>query len=86
MTQKVKIEPFGSQVEFAQFGKNAIAYVREVTSDDLNQRFPQGPALPEGVDLWGLFTADGQPIAVAEEPMALVQNADEMELMAVQRH
>lgn len=86
MTQKVKIEPFGSQVEFAEFGKNVIAYVREVTSDDLNQRFPQGPVLPEGVDLWGLFTADGQPIAVAEEPMALVQNADEMELQAVQRH
>ena len=86
MTQKTKIEAFGSQVEFAQFGKNAIAYVREVTSDDLNRRFPQGPALPEGVDLWGLFTADGQPLALADEPMALVQNADEMELQAVQRH
>jgi len=86
MTNKVKIEPLGSQVEFAEFGKNAIAYVREVTSDDLNRRFPQGPELPDGVDLWGLFTADGQPIAVADEPMALVHNASEMELEAVQRH
>ncbi len=80
------IKPFGSATEFAIFGKRTFAYMRPVQSDDMNATFPDEVALPSGLALWGLFDADGEPIAVADEQAALIENAEEMDLMTLARH
>ena len=77
------VKLFGSAVEFESFGRNTLAYVRKVSSDDMNERFPQDEELPQGLDLWGLFAADGQPIALADEKDALFQSADELNLLTL---
>lgn len=83
-TNPVKL--FGAGVEFELFGRSTLAYVRRVQSDELNEQFPNGPELPQGIDLWGLFGADGRPISVADEQSVLMHEAQEMDLLAVQRH
>jgi len=82
MAQNI-VKLFGSPIEFESFGINALAYMRPVKSEDMNARFPDGPELPEGLDLWALFGADGQPIAVADEKSDLISNAEEMDLLTV---
>ncbi len=79
-------KPFGSATEFAVFGKRTFAYMRPVKSDDMNATFPNDVDLPTGLALWGLFDAAGEPIALADEPAALVENAAEMDLMTLARH
>jgi len=89
MSSAVKDNPvkmFGSPTEFATFGTGAIAYVRRVSSDDFNTQFPATGNLPEGLDLWGLFAADGSPLSVSDDQMALFEDAQERELLTVQRH
>lgn len=76
---------FGSATEFASFGNGALSYVRRVRSDDLNHRFPNAVDLPEGLDLWGLFAADGAPIAVSDEEAELIHNAHELHLVPLMR-
>ena len=80
------LKGFATPVEFAQFDKRAFAYVKPVRSDDMRATFPEAANLPVGVDLWGLFAADGEPIALADEPGALVQNAGDLQLMTLALH
>ena len=77
---------FGSAVEFEQLGTSAIAYVRKVDAEDFNRRFPQVDDLPTGAPLWGLFAADGRPLAIADEEAALMADAMERDLVPVARH
>ena len=77
---------FNSRIEFANFGKNSIAYVRRVNTDELSEPFHETGELNEGEDIWALYSADGEPLAVADEQSLLFDNAEERELVAVQRH
>lgn len=85
MTKKI-VSPFGSGIEFAAFGKQSFAYVRPVNSDDMKDTFKEAGDLPDGVDLWGLFAADGQPLALADERSMVVENAQELELITLALH
>lgn len=80
------VKLFGSPTEFASFGTGAIAYVRRVDSDEFNTKFPSADNLPEGLDLWGLFAADGQPLSVSDDQTALLEDAQARELLTVHRH
>lgn len=73
----------GSRVEFASFGRNTLAYIKPVDRDsDLTSiAFDEG--LPMEGPLWGLFSADGEPIALSETRSSLFQDAEELELTAV---
>jgi len=77
---------FNSKIEFANFGKSSIAYVRRVRTEDLSQPFHDTGELPEDGDVWALFSADGEPLAVADDQSLLFDNAEARELVAVQRH
>ncbi len=82
MTKNI-VKLFNSPIEFETFGKNSLAYLRPVLRDEMNERFPDGPELPRGQDLWGLFGADGLPIAVADEKSDLLFDAEELDLLAL---
>lgn len=88
------VKLFGSSVEFETFGKSSLAYVRRVSRSDMDTYLAasddwvdasQGSA-PENEEtsIWGLFGADGEPIAFSHEEDFLAQNAEERDLLAVQ--
>ena len=58
-----------SDYELAHLGEGALAYLRQIDSDDLMSRFPGVVELASGLKLWALFAADGRPILVADENM-----------------
>lgn len=82
----MKTFSFGSDIEFATFGRNAIAYVRRIDAKEFGERFPQAGPLPDDQDLWGLFAADGVPLAVAGEQSVLMDDAASRDLTPVARH
>lgn len=87
------IKLFGSSVEFETFGKSSLAYVRRVSKSDLDgylaasddwEDASQGsPSDAEENSIWGLFGADGEPIAFSHEEEFLSQNAAERDLLTV---
>jgi hypothetical protein len=69
--------------EFAHLGEGAIAYVRQITSDDLKARFPGLPEIKPGLDLWAVFAANGQPMMVADEQAVAISAAVNRDLRPV---
>ena len=79
------VKMIASPGDFAAFGAGAIGYVRRIRSDDLNAAFPLGADLPVGLDLWGLFSAEGQPLAVSDDETAVLADAQNRSLVALYR-
>ena len=72
--------------ELAHVGEGAVAYLREIDSDDLTARFPGMPELESGLKLWALFAANGQPILLSDERATVVAGAFQNDLMPVSIH
>ena len=70
----------------AQLGDGKIAYVRSVRSEDVASLFPGAPAIPAGLELFALYTADGTPILLTESREEAVANAWSQKLEAVSVH
>ncbi len=78
--------PVMSQEAFAVFGGGKIAYVKPIRSEDVNDLYPQAPALQPGLQLFALHAADGTPILVTDTREAAVANAWSQELETVSVH
>jgi hypothetical protein len=61
--------------KLAQMGSNAIAYMREMTTDEIRTAFPQTPELEENQTYWALFGADGAPLMLASERVDIASSA-----------
>lgn len=70
----------------AQIGLARVAYVKPIRSDDVPRMFPQAPALPPGLDLFALVSADGTPIMVTDREEEAFANAWQNELETVSLH
>ncbi|WP_439572164.1 DUF1150 family protein [Phreatobacter sp.] len=70
----------------ARIGLTQIAYVKAIRSDDVPRMFPQAPALPPGLDLYALISADGTPIMVTDREEEAHANAWQNELETVSLH
>lgn len=87
------VKLFGSKVEFETFGKSSLAYVRRVSQSDMDvyladsQEWGDSPenlnSMTADSGLWGLFGADGEPLAFSHEEAFLTQNAEELDLLTV---
>ena len=55
-----------SEQQLAHMGEGAVAYMREMSAEDLQGKFPGMPNLVPGTRLWALFAANGQPILLAD--------------------
>ena len=77
--------PFTAE-QFAKLGAGQLAYVREVSSDDIKRLFPQAPELQPGLKLFALLSADGAPIVLADSRDSAVASAWENELQTVSVH
>jgi hypothetical protein len=72
--------------EFAHLGEGSVAYLKKVTSDDLRGRFPALSDIEPGVELWALFSANGQPILLSDARDRALAGAMENDLTTVAVH
>jgi hypothetical protein len=72
--------------QFAHLGEGIVAYMREIDSDDLKDRFPGLPEIESGLRLWALFAANGQPIMLTDEKSSAVASAMQHDLTPVSIH
>lgn len=70
----------------ARWGDGEIAYVKAIRSDDLSRVFPAAPAVPPGLELFALISADGSPIMVTDRRDAALASAWENALETVAVH
>jgi hypothetical protein len=75
-----------SEVELSHVGEGALAYLREIDSDDLKSRFPGIADIQSGMKLWALFAANGRPILLADQRDLAMAGAFENDLVTVSIH
>ncbi len=61
--------------DLAQMGSDVIAYMREMTSEEISEAFPKTPELEENQTYWALFSADGAPLMLATERADITSSA-----------
>lgn len=70
----------------AHLGEGQIAYVKQISSEDVASLFPQAPALSPGMKLFALHAANGAPIMLTDSREAAIASAWSNELQAVSVH
>ena len=75
-----------SKDELAHLGAGQVGYIRKITSDEVRERFPGAPKLESGIELWGLFGADGTPLFLSDDPSVAYVKAAEDEISPVSVH
>ena len=48
-----------------------MAYVRQVSMEEVMDMFPEAPEIPQNQQLWALLDVQGQPIALAGSESAV---------------
>jgi len=59
----------------AKMGSDAVAYMREMTVEEIISAFPESPELEENQTYWALFGADGAPLMLASERVDIASSA-----------
>jgi hypothetical protein len=72
--------------QLAHLGDGAIAYVKEMRSEDVARLFPQAPKIEPGLQLFALLSANGTPIVLTDTRDAAVANAWQNDLQTVSLH
>jgi hypothetical protein len=72
--------------QLAQMGDGAIAYVRQMRSEDIQLAFPQIGEIEPGLRLFALLSADGTPILLTDSRDDAFANAWEHDLETVSVH
>lgn len=75
-----------TETQFAHLGEGVVAYMREIDSDDLKNKFPGLPEIDSGLRLWALFAANGQPIMLTDEKSSALASAMQHDLTPVSIH
>ena len=89
MNYETEIEqntPVMSIKELSDLGNEKVAYVRSITSQEVMEKFPSVEGLQPGMVLWALFSASGDPLAIADEAAGVLSNAMELDLHPVSLH
>ncbi len=77
--------PFTNE-QFAHLGDGAIAYVKEMSSEEITKLFPEAPAIEPGLKLFALLSAAGAPIVLTDSRDTAVASAWENKLQTVSLH
>jgi len=75
-----------TEAQLAHLGEGSVAYLREMTSDELKGKFPGLPEIAPETRLWALFAANGQPILLSDERDRALAGALENHLTPVAVH
>jgi hypothetical protein len=74
-----------SEMEFASLGEGEVAYIREMSSQEARDLFPE-VKIPEGIEIFAVHGADGRPIALTDTRFAAIGSAKEQNLDIVSVH
>jgi hypothetical protein len=85
-TEQNSTHPAITQEALAQLGGGHLAYVKSISSEDVNKLFPQAPKIAPGIRLFALHAADGTPIMLTDTREAALANAWSQELEPVSVH
>ena len=72
--------------ELAKLGTIKIGYMRIMSSEQILEAFPDTRDLRPDSEFWALFGADGEPIALADEPGPIFITAMDKDLKTVSIH
>jgi hypothetical protein len=77
--------PIVSESDLASLGDGIVAYIRTMSSEEAQERFPSIDNLPRGLTLYALHAADGTPIALTDTRQAAMSHAlgDDLEIAMV---
>ena len=75
-----------NEKQLAELGSGHIAYLREMTSEQIAKAFPGAPGIEAGRKVWALFGADGSPLALADDAGGAIAAAFENQLVPVAVH
>jgi hypothetical protein len=75
-----------SQQDLARLGGGAVAYIREIESDEAIRLLGSPPSLPPSSRMFALYNADGSPVSISATREAAVGSAFEHELMPMSVH
>jgi hypothetical protein len=77
--------PIVSESDLASLGDGVVAYIRTMSSEEAQERFPSIDNLPRGLTLYALHAADGTPIALTDTRQAAMSHAlgDDLEIAMV---
>lgn len=75
-----------SMEEFAALGQGEVAYLKPIRSEDVPLLVPDAPAIPPGLALFALLSADGTPIMIGDSRSEVAENALEHDLAMVSLH
>lgn len=78
--------PAMSQKELAALGAKKVAYIRAISSSEVMDKFPLVEGLQPNQMLWALFAANGDPLALSDEPGHVLSNAHDLDLLPVSLH
>ena len=89
--KKIKIlnsapKPAMSIAELAELGMQEVGYIRPITSQEVMEKFSITEGLQPGMNLWALFSANGDPLALSDEPAGVLSNAYDLDLDSVSLH
>jgi len=84
-SSKKMTAPIMSEIDLARLGDGVVAYIRTMTSEEAQERFPSIDNLPRGLTLYALHAADGTPIALTDTRQAAMSHAlgDDLEIATV---
>jgi hypothetical protein len=84
-SSKKMTAPIMSEFELARLGDGVIAYIRTMSSEEAQERFPSIDNLPRGLTLYALHAADGTPLMLTDSRQAALGHAmsDELEVASV---
>jgi len=69
--------------ELAELGNDVVAYMREISSDEIKDKFPGTDGLQSGQTYWALFAADGTPLVLADDQQGVSNEAFLSDLKAI---
>ena len=87
MTNRVaKRHPLMSPQAFAEYGCNAVGYVRQMRSEEAELLYPQAPMLVPGLTVFILHAADGTPLCITDSFEEATRDAKGNQLEPVRVH
>jgi hypothetical protein len=72
--------------DLALLGHDEVAYIRPLTSMDVLKLFPGVEGVSEGMQLFGVYSADGQPLALTDSLNAAIANVRDHDLALASVH
>ncbi len=64
-----------SQKKFLALGIGKVGYIKIMQSDDVMRRYPEVKNIPLGIKVFGLYAANGDPIAIVDSKARAVHHA-----------